>query len=268
MLRTTCTRPLQSGRGFAWAIVRRVPLRPDLVIASESCVRKVVALGTGRAARFPGRVRKKHALHRSCNDRHEDWCRGEGKKVVPEIRDIFQATCGPKVYESKRSCSQTIPHEFFSVFQRFREWRNKILAGKCDPLPSANSLKWADTTDEEEDESQDLFPDKSGVGAGVGAPNEIGVGAGVGPSLSPPPFNNRLGEDSIENSPELSWQLNLPVDSIEESSQETASQDLEAKKELVNAQERIAKQEKRPSEMRRETMLKRPTLTQQGVVNK
>ena len=70
--------------------------------------------------------------------------------MVPEIRDIFQATCGPKVYESKRSCSQTIPHEFFNVFQRFREWRNKILAGKCDPLPSANSLKWADTTDEEE----------------------------------------------------------------------------------------------------------------------
>jgi hypothetical protein len=51
----------------------------------------------------------------------------------------------------------------------------------------------------------------------------------------------------------------MSADSIEESSQETASPDLEAKKELVNAQERIAKQKKRPSQaMRRETMLKRP----------
>eukprot|EP01043_Picozoa_sp_COSAG02_P022349 COSAG02_NODE_1160_length_14177_cov_208.515130_2_plen_171_part_00 len=103
-----------------------------------------------------------------------------------------------------------------------------------------------------------------GVGPGVGRilhgfvlenQTEIGVGAGVGPSLSPPPFNNRLGEeDSIENSPELSWQLNLSTDSIEESSQETASQDLEAKNELANAQARIAKQKKRPSQMRRETI--------------
>ena len=68
--------------------------------------------------------------------------------------------------------------------------------------------------------------------------------------------------------PELSWQLNLAADSIEESSQETASQDLEAKKELANAQQRIAKQKKRPSEIRRETMLKRRSLTQQGVVTK
>ena len=55
---------------------------------------------------------------------------------------------------------------------------------------------------------------------------------------------------------------------LEESSQETASQDLEtasqdleAKNELANAQARIAKQKKRPSQMRRETMLKRRTLT-------
>eukprot|EP01043_Picozoa_sp_COSAG02_P047775 COSAG02_NODE_4615_length_5161_cov_10.381865_6_plen_197_part_00 len=194
----------------------------------------------------------------------------------PEIRDIFQATCGPKVYESQMSCSETIPPEFFSVFQRFREWRNKLLAEECDPLPSANP--WAPSTSESD--SEDLFPNENGVGVGVGAPNENGVGVGVSPSLSP--FNNRLGQHLgntppappsgplIEDSPELSWQLNLPVDSIEESSQETASQDLEAKNELANAQARIAKQNKRPSQMRtsRETMLKRRTLTQQGVVTK
>ena len=55
---------------------------------------------------------------------------------------------------------------------------------------------------------------------------------------------------------------------VEDSIEETASQDLEAKNELANAQERIAKQKKRPHEIRRETMLKRRTLTQQGVVTK
>jgi hypothetical protein len=99
--------------------------------------------------------------------------------------------------------------------------------------------------------------------------SEPGVGPGVGRILHGFVLENQTEFFIlIENSPELSWQLNLSTDSIEESSQETASQDLEAKNELVNAQERIAKQTKRPSQMRRETMLKRPTLTQQGVVNK
>jgi hypothetical protein len=83
-----------------------------------------------------------------------------------------------------------------------------------------------------------------------------GAGVGVSPSLSPR-HHNRLGQhlgdtppagttDSIEESSQesvaLSWGLNLEVDSMaEDSIEETASQDLEAKKQLANAQQRIAK---------------------------